>query len=257
MYNILVLIELFLKGDMWLMYEHFFKRLIDFMVSLLAIVILSPVLLLLMVIGAIAMQGNPFFVQPRPGRKRKNPDGTFEDETIFNMVKFRSMTNAKDKKTGRLLPDEKRLTGYGKFIRNTSLDELPELFDVLSGKMSLVGPRPLLVKDMVFMTKEQRRRHNVRPGVTGLAQVNGRNGISWEDKLAFDVKYVDNVTFLNDIKILLKTVAVVFGRKGVNKEGMATAEDFGDYLLRENKISSEEYNELVKNSKEILDQRTK
>ena len=239
------------------MYEHFFKRLIDFMVSLLAIVILSPVLLLLMVIGAIAMQGNPFFVQPRSGRKKKNPDGTFGEETIFNMVKFRSMTNAKDKKTRKLLPDEKRLTGYGKFIRNTSLDELPELFDVLSGKMSLVGPRPLLVKDMVFMTKEQRRRHNARPGVTGLAQVNGRNGIAWEDKLAFDVKYVDNVTFLNDIKILLKTVTVVFGRKGVSEEGMATAEDFGDYLLRENKISSEEYNELVKNSKEILDQRTK
>ncbi len=201
------------------MYEHFFKRLIDFMVSLLAIVILSPVLLLLTVIGAIAMQGNPFFVQPRPGRRKviKQKDGTvtYGEEKIFNLIKFRSMTNAKDKKTGELLPDEKRLTRYGKFLRASSVDELPELFNILKGDMAIVGPRPLLVEYLPYYTEEERHRHDVRPGLTGFAQINGRNYISWEDRFKLDIEYVNNVTFPADINILVKTVITVIKHENI------------------------------------------
>ena len=229
------------------MYAKYIKRLLDFILSLCAIIVLSPLLLVLTILGAIMMKGNPFFVQPRPGKK----DRKTGMETIYKMIKFRSMTKAKDKE-GKPLPDDKRLTRYGEFIRKTSLDELPEFFQVFTGKMSLVGPRPQLVRDMVFMTDEQRKRHNVRPGITGLAQINGRNAIEWEDKLIYDVKYVDNMSFLQDLKIVLITVIKVFKTESISYEGMATAEDFGDYLLRTGKVSKEEYDRKQEEAKKLL-----
>ena len=173
------------------MYTKYIKRPLDFCLSFCAIVVLSPVLLLLTIIGAFVMKGNPFFAQSRPGK----------DEKIFKLIKFRTMTCETDK-NGEPLPDEIRLTKYGKFLRSTSLDELPELFNILKGDMAIVGPRPQLVKDMVFMTDIQRMRHAVRPGLSGLAQVNGRNAIKWESKLSFDLEYIENITFAVDIKII-------------------------------------------------------
>ncbi len=223
------------------------KRMLDIVLSLTAIIILSPVYIVLIILGAIKMKGNPFFVQPRPGKKNKKTG----EETIYKMIKFRSMTQEKDK-TGKLLPDEKRLTKYGQFIRKTSIDELPEFFQVLTGKMSLVGPRPQLVRDMVFMTDEQRRRHDVRPGITGLAQISGRNCIEWEDKLAYDVQYVDNMSFMQDLRIVLITIVKVFKTESISYEGMATAEDFGDYLLRTGKVTKEEYDIKQEKARKIL-----
>ena len=197
------------------MYARFFKRLIDFVLSLLAIIVLFPVLLILTVIGAVKMKGNPFFTQERPGKNEK----------IFKLIKFRSMTCEKDK-DGKLLPDEQRLTTYGKTLRSTSLDELPELFNILVGDMSIVGPRPLLAKYLPLYSEEQRRRHSVRPGLTGYAQVNGRNTISWTEKFRLDVEYVDNITFLGDVKIIWKTVMSVLRREGISSETSATMEEF-------------------------------
>ena len=197
------------------MYEKFWKRFFDFSLSLLALIILSPVLLVLTVLGWIKMKGNPFFTQQRPGK----------DEKIFKLIKFRSMTCEKDK-DGNLLPDEQRLTKYGKLLRSTSLDELPELINILKGDMSIIGPRPQLVRDMVFMTPEQRVRHSIRPGLTGLAQVNGRNAISWEEKFNYDVEYVDSVGFLRDWKIIFQTVLTVLRRDGINSATSVTMEEF-------------------------------
>ena len=202
------------------MYAKYIKRIIDFFLSLMALFVLFPVLLILTITGAVAMGGNPFFVQPRPGVKDKNGN-----EKIFNLIKFRTMSNKKDK-DGNLLPDEQRLNKYGRFIRSTSLDELPELINILIGDLSLVGPRPLLVRYIPRYTQEQRRRHDVRPGLTGLAQINGRNAISWEEKFRLDVEYVDNITFLGDIKIILGTVKAVFKRDGISSETSATMEEF-------------------------------
>jgi lipopolysaccharide/colanic/teichoic acid biosynthesis glycosyltransferase len=202
------------------MYPRFFKRLLDLSLSFAAIILLSPVLLILAVIGAIAMQGNPFFVQPRPGKKGK--DGK---EKIFKLIKFRTMSNAKDK-DGNLLPDDVRLNKYGRFLRSTSLDELPELINILKGDMSIVGPRPLLVKYIPRYTPEQRRRHAVRPGLTGLAQINGRNAITWEERFAYDVEYVDNITFFGDVKVIFSTVTAVFKRSGITSETSVTMEEF-------------------------------
>jgi lipopolysaccharide/colanic/teichoic acid biosynthesis glycosyltransferase len=223
------------------MYQKFWKRFLDFSLSLVALVVLSPVLLVLTVVGAVVMRGNPFFTQIRPGK----------DEKLFRLVKFRSMSNLRDR-DGNLLPDEKRLTPYGKFIRATSLDELPELVNILVGDMSIVGPRPQLVRDMVFMTPRQRRRHSVRQGLTGLAQCNGRNGISWEKKLEYDLQYIEKITFLGDLKILLKTVRSVLVREGINEEDAATAEDFGDYLLRTGKITPAEYRQKQSEAADCL-----
>lgn len=203
---------------------------IDFCLSLIGLIVLSPLLLLLMLLGAVFMGGNPFFTQARPGK----------DEKIFKLIKFRTMDNRRDK-DGNLLPDEVRLNKYGRFLRSTSLDELPELINILKGDMAIVGPRPQLVRDMVFMTPEQRRRHSVRQGLTGWAQVNGRNGISWEDKFKYDLEYVDKISFLFDVKIIIMTVATVFKRDGITMEDMATAMDLGDYLLRCDIITKEEY----------------
>lgn len=203
------------------MYAKFFKRVIDFTLSLLALIILSPVLLILMIVGAIAMGGNPFFTQMRPGKINKKTG----KERIFKLIKFRTMSNKKDK-DGNLLPDEVRLNKYGKILRSTSLDELPELLNILRGDMSIVGPRPLLVRYLDRYTPEQRRRHEVRPGFTGLAQISGRNAISWEDKFKFDVMYVDSITFFGDIKIIFGTVKTVLKREGISSETSATMEEF-------------------------------
>ena len=202
------------------MYSRFFKRFLDFILSLTALTVLFPILLILTVIGTFAMKGNPFFVQPRPGKKGKNGK-----EKIFKLIKLRTMSNAKDKE-GNLLPDEVRLNKYGRFLRSTSLDELPELLNILKGDMSIVGPRPLLVKYLPRYTETQRRRHDVRPGLTGYAQINGRNAISWEERFAYDVEYVDNITFIGDVKIIFATVKAVFKRSGITSGTSATMEEF-------------------------------
>lgn len=192
------------------MYAKFFKRFFDFTLSLIAIIILSPILLILIVTGAIAMGGNPFFVQARPGIKDKD-----DREKIFKLIKFRTMDNRRDK-DGNLLPDDVRLNRYGKFLRSTSLDELPELFNILKGDMSIVGPRPLLVTYLPWYTEEESHRHDVRPGLTGLAQVNGRNFIDWDCRLALDIQYVKNITLVGDLNIILQTAL-----KFVKKEDIA------------------------------------
>ena len=228
------------------MYANCFKRLIDFTLSLLALIILLPLLAVLAVIGAIAMRGNPFFVQPRPGKKGK--DGM---EKIFKLVKFRTMSNQKDK-NGKLLPDEQRLNKYGKLLRSTSLDELPELWNILKGDMAIVGPRPQLVRDMVFMSAKQRKRHDVRPGLTGLAQVNGRNNITWEHKLSYDLQYVEHITFSGDVKLILQTVGKVLGRNDTVRDGTASDMDFGDWLMSEGTIDSAQYALGQKEAEQLL-----
>ena len=197
------------------MYRHFFKPLFVFLLSLLAIIILSPFFLLFTPIVAIAMKGNPFFVQPRPGKNGK----------IFKMIKYRTMTNAKDE-NGNFLPDADRLTGFGKMMRKLSIDELPEIFNIFIGDMSIVGPRPLLVQYLPLYNETQARRHEVRPGLTGLAQVSGRNAISWAQEFEKDVDYVDHISLLLDVKILFMTVGKVLKRDGINQEGQATMEFF-------------------------------
>ena len=202
------------------MYAAYLKRPMDFILSLAALMVLSPVLLVLTVLGAAAMGGNPFFMQPRPGKKDRNGQ-----EKIFKLIKFRTMSNKKDP-DGNLLPDELRLNKYGRILRSTSLDELPELINILKGDMSIVGPRPLLVRYLPRYTPEQRRRHDVRPGLTGLAQVNGRNAVSWEEKFRMDLEYVDNITFSADVRIILKTVRAVLIRENISSETAATMEEF-------------------------------
>lgn len=226
------------------MYARFFKRLFDAVLALAALLVLSPLLLLLILAGAIAFRGKPFFLQPRPGRGEK----------VFYMLKFRSMTDKRDA-AGKLLPDGERLTRYGEFLRATSLDELPELINILKGDMSIVGPRPLLVRDMVFMSEEIRRRHTVRPGLTGLAQANGRNAMRWEDRFVYDLRYVSRITLWGDIKIIFKTVLVVLRREGISEEGMATTADYGDYLLWRGDIDAATYGQKQKEAIDILEKR--
>ena len=197
------------------MYACFFKRFLDFILSLLAIVCLFPLLLVLTVLGYFKMKGNPFFTQERPGWHEK----------IFKLVKFRTMTNERDK-DGNLLPDEMRLNDYGKFLRSTSLDELPELYNILKGDMSIIGPRPLLVKYLPRYNEEQRHRHDVRPGLTGYAQAHGRNAVTWEDKFKMDVWYTRNVSFKTDWDIFWDTVRIVLKREGISSESAATMEEF-------------------------------
>lgn len=197
------------------MYAKCFKRIIDFSLSLIGLVILSPIFLILIVLGAIFMKGNPFFTQQRPGKNEK----------IFRLIKFRTMDNGKDK-SGNLLPDEVRLNKYGKFLRSTSLDELPELLNILKGDMAIVGPRPLLVRYLKRYNAEQRHRHDVRPGLTGYAQAHGRNAVSWEDKFAMDVWYTKHITFKEDMKIILDTIRTVLSHEGISSETAATMEEF-------------------------------
>lgn len=243
-----------------LLYRQFFKRFYDIVLSALAIFVLSPLLLLLGVIGAVRMKGNPFFTQQRPGRRKKLnkkqckkqgvPYGTYGQEKIFKLIKFRTMTCDKDV-DGNLLPDVQRLTKYGKILRSTSLDELPELFNIFIGQMSIVGPRPLLVRDMVFMTDAQRARHNVRQGLTGLAQVNGRNNIGWEDKLAFDLAYIRRITLWRDFVIILKTVGKVFAHSDVVRDGTVSDIDFGDWLLSVGQVTEGEYADKQQEARNI------
>ena len=203
------------------MYAKFFKRFFDFVLSLTALIVLSPILLILTIVGAIAMKGNPFFVQKRPGMINKKTG----QERIISLIKFRTMTNERDAE-GKLLHDDKRLNKYGKFLRSTSLDELPELINILVGQLSCCGPRPLMVKYIKLYSPEQRRRHEVRPGLTGYAQAYGRNSLTWEEKFEKDVYYVDHISLWFDIKILFKTVAVVLKREGISSETSATMEEF-------------------------------
>lgn len=229
------------------MYAKFFKRLIDFTLSLIALIVLFPLLLVLTIVGAIAMKGNPFFVQPRPGKKGK--DGK---EKIFKLIKFRTMSNAKDKE-GNLLPDEQRLGKYGAWLRSTSLDELPELANIAVGQLGICGPRPFLVRDCVFMTDEQRRRHDVRPGLTGLAQINGRNNITWEQKIEYDLRYIDEgITFIGDMKIIFQTVGKVLKKSDIARDGTVSDMDFGDWLLMEGKVDQVTYDAKQADAKDWL-----
>ena len=207
------------------MYAKFWKRIIDFVLSLGALIVLSPVILVLAVVGAIKMKGNPFFTQIRPGK----------DEKLFKLIKFRSMTCEKDK-NGNLLPDEKRLTKYGKFIRSTSLDELPELINIIKGDMSIVGPRPLLPEYLPYYTEEERHRHDVRPGLTGLAQVSGRNGLDWDARFQCDLRYVENITLKNDIKIIVTTIKKVLYRSGVSEN--TNAQEGNMAQIRKEKVGA-------------------
>ena len=226
-----------------ILYKPFFKRFWDLILSGIAIIILSPLLLILSLLGLIFMKGNPFFVQVRPGKKRR--DG---NEKLFKLIKFRTMSNKKDS-SGNLLPDEQRLNGYGKFLRSTSLDELPELFNIFIGDMSIIGPRPQLVKDMVFMSEEQRHRHDVRPGLSGLAQVNGRNNITWEQKFEYDLQYIKKISLPGDIGLIFKTVFKVFKKSDVVRDGTVSDIDFGDWLLQEGKVSKADYDRNLRKVK--------
>lgn len=201
-------------------YEKYIKRLIDIVCSLAALIVLSPVLLVLTIVGAIKMKGNPFFTQERPGK----------DEKIFKLIKFRSMTCEKDK-DGNLLPDDMRLTKYGKWLRSTSLDELPELFNILKGDMSLIGPRPWAVSYLPYFTKNERRRHSIRPGLSGWAQVNGRTAASWDDRLKYDIEYIDNVSFLMDVTVIFMTIKKVLCRSDLVEAGQQG--DFSDYRRKQ------------------------
>lgn len=228
-------------------YEKYVKRAIDVTCATGAIVVFSPIYLGVAALVRIKLGSPVLFTQDRPGLV--GPDGK---ETVFKMYKFRSMTDERDE-NGDLLPDEVRLTKFGKWLRNTSLDELPEAFNILNGTMSVIGPRPQLVRDMVFMSKEQRMRHTAKPGLSGLAQVNGRNAISWEDKMNWDLKYIKKVTFKEDLKIILDTVKKAFiKQEGITQDDMATAEDLGDYLLRTEKVDSKNYEIKQEEAKDIL-----
>ena len=197
------------------MYAKYIKRLLDFLLSLIAFIVLSPIMLIIYILVRIKLGKPAIFKQQRPGK----------DEKIFTLYKFRTMTDKKDK-NGNLLPDSERLTKFGKFLRSTSLDELPELINIIKGDMAIVGPRPLLVEYLELYNEEQKHRHDARPGLTGLAQVNGRNSITWEEKFEQDIKYINKITFINDIKIVLKTIIKVFKRDGISQENNATMEKF-------------------------------
>lgn len=225
-------------------YRRHGKRAIDLCLSLMLFVLFWWVLAIVGLLVRVKLGSPVLFKQPRPGK----------DEEIFYLYKFRTMTDERDAE-GNLLSDDVRLTKFGKALRSTSLDELPEVFNIVRGEMAIIGPRPQLVRDMVFMTPEQRRRHLVRPGLSGLAQVNGRNAIAWDDKLAYDLEYIERITFMSDVKIFFKTIAKAFVKQeGITEDGMATAADYGDYLLAEGRVTREEYDELQTQAKRLLDE---
>lgn len=220
------------------MYEKYLKRILDIICALAAVIVFSWLYIIVAVLVRVKHGSPVLFKQARPGLNGK----------IFYLYKFRTMTNECDE-NGNLLPDDVRLTKFGKLLRATSLDELPEAFNILKGDMSVVGPRPQLVRDMVFFTDEQMKRQSVKPGLSGLAQISGRNGITWEEKINFDLEYIKKITFFGDIKIILLTVWRAFVKQdGISQEGMDTAEDLGDYLLRTGKVTEEEYNEKQRES---------
>ena len=229
------------------LYEKYIKRLLDIICSLLAIVIFCWLYAIIALIVRIKMGSPVLFKQPRPGLV----DPKTGKERIFDMYKFRTMTDARDAE-GNLLPDDQRLPKFGAMLRSTSLDELPEVFCIFKGDMSIIGPRPQLVRDMVFMSEEQRMRHTARPGLTGLAQVNGRNAVSWEEKFNWDLKYIEKVSFVSDVKILFQTVAAVFKRSGITDGENATVLDYGDALLKDGKISKEKYDALQTYARNLI-----
>lgn len=225
-------------------YQRYGKRAIDLCLSLILLILFWWVLAIVALLVRFKLGSPVLFRQPRPGK----------DEKIFNLYKFRSMTDERDE-NGNLLPDEMRLTKFGKALRATSLDELPEVFNIVLGEMAIIGPRPQLVRDMVFMTPEQRRRHCVRPGLSGLAQVNGRNALAWDDKLAYDLDYIEHITFAGDVAIFFKTLAKAFVKQeGITEDGMATAADYGDYLLAMKRVTREKYDDLQAQAKKLLDE---
>ena len=230
-----------------ILYTQIFKRFYDIVISGIAIIVLSPLYLILIIIGAITMHGNPFFLQSRPGKIDKKTG----KEQIFRLVKFRSMSNKRDK-DGNFLPDDQRINKYGKFLRVTSLDELPELFNIFIGNISIVGPRPHLVLDMVSMSDDQRKRHSVTPGLTGLAQVNGRNAILWEDIYAIDLEYIKKVTFWGDIKIIFKTVLKVLKRNGIDRQIDIAEQNYGYWQYTQNRITMDEYLALKAEAERLI-----
>lgn len=230
-------------------YEKYVKRLLDIVCSLLAFIVFGWLYVLIAILVRIKLGRPVIFVQPRPGLI----DPKTGKEKIFDMYKFRTMSDKRDEE-GNLLSDEERLGKFGKALRATSLDELLEAFNILKGDMSIIGPRPQLVRDVVFMSDEQRMRHTAKPGLSGLAQVMGRNAISWEDKIYWDLKYIDDVSFLNDVRIVLLTVKKVFG-KIESSEELEMKDDYGDALLKAGKVSQEKYNSLQKKAKKLLSER--
>lgn len=226
-------------------YEKFAKRPLDILCALAAMTVFSWLYIIIAILVRVKLGSPVIFKQLRPGK----------DEKIFNLYKFRSMTDERDE-NGNLLPDEARLTKFGKALRSTSLDELPEAFNILKGDMSVIGPRPQLVRDMVFMTPEQRLRHTVRPGLSGLAQTRGRNALSWDGKLATDLEYIQNVTFLGDMKIIFDTVKQVFfkekGLEDSDVDEVDITDDFGDYLLKRGRVSKEEYEKKQAQARDLL-----
>ena len=226
-------------------YARYIKRILDIICALLAIIVFGWLYIIVAILVRVKLGGPVLFKQPRPGK----------DEKIFNMYKFRSMTDQRDE-NGNLLPDDVRLTPFGRKLRATSLDELPEAFNILKGDMSVIGPRPQLVRDMVFMTPEQRKRHTVRPGLSGLAQTRGRNALCWEGKLDADLEYIQHVTFLGDVKIILDTVKQVFfhqkGQEDADVDEVEITDDFGDYLLKKGQVSKEIYDQKQRDARELL-----
>lgn len=233
------------KGNQALNRKYLFvKRCADVVLSFVALIVLFPFFLIMSIIISVAMKGNPFFLQKRPGKNGK----------IFTLVKFRTMTNKKDA-NGNLLPDEQRLTKFGEFLRKFSVDELPEIVNIFAGHMSIVGPRPQLVRDLVFFSDDAMRRQRVRPGLTGYAQVNGRNNISWDERFDLDLEYIDKISFILDVKIFFLTILKVFKSEDISTEGMATSEDYGDYLLRSNLIQKDFYLEKQKEAQKLLSEK--
>lgn len=232
-------------------YELYIKRLMDIVCSLAAIIVFSWLYIIVAVLVRVKLGSPVLFKQPRPGKI----DPKTGREKIFYMYKFRSMSDERDSE-GNLLPDEIRLGKFGKALRATSLDELPEAFNILKGDMSIIGPRPQLVRDMVFMTDEQRMRHTAKPGLSGLAQTRGRNALSWDAKLATDLEYIENISFLGDVKIIINTVKQVFfkekGIEGGTVDEVDITDDFGDYLLKAGRVSKEEYDQKMNEAKELL-----
>ena len=232
-------------------YELYIKRLMDIVCSLAAIIVFSWLYIIVAVLVRVKLGSPVMFKQPRPGKI----DPKTGREKIFYMYKFRSMSDERDE-DGNLLPDDVRLGKFGKALRATSLDELPEAFNILKGDMSIIGPRPQLVRDMVFMTDEQRMRHTAKPGLSGLAQTRGRNALSWDGKLATDLEYIENVTFLGDVKIIIDTVKQVFfkekGIEGGTIDEVDITDDFGDYLLKAGRVSKEEYDQKMNEAKGFL-----
>lgn len=224
------------------MYKKFFKRFFDILLALIGIILFSPLYIIISILVLIFMGYPILFKQPRPGYKNK----------IFNMYKFRTMTNKKDK-DGNLLPDSQRLPKFGRFLRSTSLDELPELFNILIGKMSFIGPRPMLVRDMVFFDEEILKRQNVMPGLTGWAQANGRNSINWDDRFKYDLEYVNNLNFKMDLKVILLTIKIVFKRDGIGEDGGDLSIDYGDYLLKNKRVTKEEYDKKQVEARNIIE----